>query len=404
MKYVILLCDGMADYPLSVLNGKTPLEFALTPNMDRLAREGTAGLIDTIPVGKTPGSDVANLAVLGYDPEKYHTGRGPLEAASMGVALDASDLAFRCNLITLNDDKTMIEDFNAEHISSQESEKIIADIDRELGSSLFRFYPGVGYRHLLVWKDGPSELQTTPPHDIVGQGIGENLPRGEGSEEIISLMNSSQELLRDHPVNIARIARGKKPANSLWLWGEGRAPAMEPLTERFNITGGMISAVDLLKGIGVYAGLDIINVDGATGYIDTDYNGKAESALRYMKEHDFVFVHVEATDEMGHEGNVEGKVKSIEDFDKKIVGTITRGMQELGEFRIAVLGDHPTPIDLRTHVSDPSPFLVFSSIDNENMKNVSAFEEKEALNSGLIISPGHLFIDHFMKDWRSFVA
>ncbi len=403
MKYIILLGDGMADFPLSDLDEKTPLEFAHTPNMDTLARTGTVGLIDTIPPGKTPGSDVANLAVLGYDPEKYHTGRGPLEAASMGVLLDTSDIAFRCNLVTLNDDMNMIDDFNAEHITSEEAEKIIADIDRELGSSRFRFYPGVGYRHLFVWKDGPLVFETTPPHDIVGQKIGGNLPRGTGAEEIIGLMNSSQELLKDHPVNIARIEKGKKPANSLWLWGEGRAPAMEPLTKRFNITGGMISAVDLLKGIGVYAGLDIIDVEGATGYIDTDYAGKARSALHYLREHDFVFLHVEAPDEMGHEGNIPGKVKSIEDFDEKVVGTIMRGMPELGDYRIAVLSDHPTPIALRTHVSDPSPLVVFSSIENENIANVAAFGEREAQDSGRILSPGHGFIGHFLKDWRVFV-
>lgn len=403
MKYVILLGDGMADYPIADLDGKTPLEFAKTPNMDKLARNGTAGLIDTIPSGKTPGSDVANLAVLGYDPEKYHTGRGPLEAASMGVTLSPDDVAFRCNLVTLSEDMTVIEDFNAEHITSEESLDIIDYMNNNLGSSLFTFYPGVGYRHLLVWKNGACDLMTTPPHDTVGEKIAGNLPRGTGADDIIRLMKKSQKLLKDHPVNISRISRGKRPANSIWLWGEGRAPTMEPLTKRFNITGGMISAVDLLNGIGVYAGLDIIHVEGATGYTDTDYAGKSKSALKFLKEHDFVFVHVEAPDEMGHEGNIEGKIKSIENFDEKVVGTIFSGIQELGDFRIAVLSDHPTPIVLRTHVADPSPFLVFSSIVSENTKNVSSFGEREAKGTGLIVSPGHEFIDHFIKDWRVFV-
>ncbi len=403
MKYVMLLGDGMADYPISDLDGKTPLEFAKTPNMDKLARNGTVGLIDTIPPGKTPGSDVANLAVLGYDPEKYHTGRGPLEAASMGVTLGPDDVAFRCNLITLSEDMAVIEDFNAGHITSEESRDIIVDINRELGSSLFTFYPGVGYRHLLVWKDGACDMETIPPHDTVGEKIAGNLPRGKGAGEIIKLMKNSQELLKDHPVNISRISMGKRPANSIWLWGEGRAPAMQPLTERFNVTGGMISAVDLLNGIGVYAGLDIIHVDGATGYIDTDYTGKAKDALEFLREHDFVFIHVEAPDEMGHEGNIEGKIKSIEDFDEKVVGTILSGIQGLGDFRIAVLSDHATPIAVRTHVSDPSPFLVFSSYDHENIKNGSSFSEREARNTDLIVSPGHRFIEHFMKDWRDFV-
>jgi 2,3-bisphosphoglycerate-independent phosphoglycerate mutase len=403
MKYVILLGDGMADYPIADLDGKTPLECAKTPHMDRLSRNGTVGLIDTIPEGKTPGSDVANLAVLGYDPQKYHTGRGPLEAASMGVVLNPGDMAFRCNLVTLNKDMSVIEDFNAEHITSEEAHDIIDYINKHLGSPLFTFYPGVGYRHLLVWKNATCDLTTTPPHDTVGEKIAGNLPRGNGAEEIIGLMKKSQELLRDHPVNIARIARGKRPANSIWLWGEGRAPAMEPLTKRFNITGGMISAVDLLKGIGVYAGLDIIHVEGATGYIDTDYAGKAQCALKFLREHDFVFVHVEAPDEMGHEGNIAGKIKSIEDFDEKVVGTIVSGIQELGDFRIAVLSDHPTPIALRTHTADPSPFVVFSSKENENIKNANCFGEKEAKDTGLIVSPGHEFIDHFIKDWRTFV-
>jgi len=403
MKYIILLGDGMADYPLKELDGKTPLEYARTPHMDGLARTGTVGLIDTIPKGKTPGSDVANLAVLGYDPVKFHTGRGPLEAASMGVSLDTTDVAFRCNLITLTNDGTMIDDFNAQHITSEEAGEIIADIDAQLGSSSFRWYPGVSYRHLLVWNEGPSEFETTPPHDIVGQTIAGHLPRGSRAREIRGLMERSQEILRDHPVNRARIEAGKKPANSLWLWGEGRAPAMEPLTKRFNITGGMISAVDLLKGIGVYAGLDVIHVPGATGYTDTDYAGKAEHALRYLRDHDFVFIHVEAPDEMGHEGNIEGKVGSIEDFDAKVVGTMMKGLPELGDYRVAVLSDHPTPIELRTHVSDPSPLVVSSSPDTPSGGGAAAFGETAARSSGLVVSPGYGFMDHFMGDWRALV-
>ena len=259
MKYVILLGDGMADYPIDALGGKTPLEYAHTPHMDRMAAEGTLGLIDTIPQGLPPGSDVANLAVLGYDPRECYTGRGPLEAANMGIALSPEDVAFRCNLVTLGDgDDPVMEDFTAGHISSAEAKRIINDLGTEIGSETFSFYPGVGYRHLLVWKGGESELQVTPPHDITGKAIGPYLPQGRGAEQINRLMRLSREFLADHPVNRERKERGLKPATSIWLWGQGRAPRMRKMTERFHIRGGVISAVDLLNGIGVYAGLEVL--------------------------------------------------------------------------------------------------------------------------------------------------
>jgi 2,3-bisphosphoglycerate-independent phosphoglycerate mutase len=404
MKYIILLGDGMADYPLEELGGKTPLEYAHTPYMDTIAKDGTLGLIDTIPVGLSPGSDVAIMSLLGYDPMKCYTGRGPLEAANMGVRLGVDDVAFRCNLVTLRrDTEYIMEDFTSGHITTEEAKIIINDINKELGSTNFQFYPGVSYRHLFVWRDGEALLETTPPHDITGKVIKDYLPRGEGKEDIGMLMERSQIFLRDHPVNKLRIAAGKRPANSIWLWGQGRAPKFAKLTDKYNLNGGMISAVDLLNGIGIYAGLKVIRVEGATGYVDTNYIGKARKALDALRDIDFAFVHVEAPDEMGHEGNVAGKIGAIEDFDEKIVGAILNEIYGLSPFRLLVLSDHPTPISLRTHSSDPSPFAVLSSDEHENLRNGSVFSEKSALQHGVKVSPGYLLMDYFIKNWRAFI-
>jgi 2,3-bisphosphoglycerate-independent phosphoglycerate mutase len=404
MKHVILLGDGMADFPIDVLGGKTPLEYAHTPHMDRMAAEGTLGLIDTIPEGLPPGSDVANLAVLGYDPRSCYTGRGPLEAASMGISLSPEDVAFRCNLVTLDDSTDpVMEDFTAGHIPSADAKRIITDLGSEIGSETFCFFPGVSYRHLLVWKGGESEIQVTPPHDITGKAVGPYLPCGKGAEQINHLMRLSREFLVDHPVNKERKERRLKPATSIWLWGQGRAPQIRKMVERFQIRGGVISAVDLLNGIGVYAGMEILAVEGATGYTDTNYLGKAEKALSAMKELDLVFVHVEAPDEMGHEGNLEGKIKAIEDFDEKVVGTILQGAEHLGPFRIAVLSDHPTPIMLKTHVDNPSPFAVLSSLKGENQNRRICFGEGTAVMAGNLITPGYLFMETLIGNWRSFV-
>jgi 2,3-bisphosphoglycerate-independent phosphoglycerate mutase len=404
MKYIVLLGDGMADYPLEALGGKTPLEYARTPHMDTMAAEGTIGCIDTIPPGFNPGSDVANLSVLGYDPEKYFTGRGPLEAASMGVRMDPDDVAFRCNLVTLGFNDTIVMDsFNADHITSQEASEIMNDLNNEIGSETIHFYAGVSYRHLMVWKGGSVVIKATPPHDIVGRNIESYLPHGAGSETIMEIMYRSQEILKDHPINRSRLSQGKKPANSIWLWGQGRAPDMDPMTKKYHLNGGMISAVDLLNGIGVYAGLDSIHVAGATGYTDTDYRGKAQKALEFLQDNDFIFVHVESIDEMGHEGNVEGKVKAIEDFDHKVVGTILDGIRKMGDFRILVLSDHPTPIDVKTHVSDPSPFAVYSSRNMENLDRGTPFNETAARDSGILVSPGYLLMNHFIVDWKKFI-
>ena len=405
MKYIVLLGDGMADYPLAELGGKTPLAAARTPNMDLMARDGILGLVDTIPRGFKAGSDVANLSVLGYDPAECFSGRGPLEAANMGVKLGPGDVAFRCNLVTLGKgEDPLMEDFTAGHIGSAEAAEIIKSLDRKLGNEEFNFYPGVSYRHLFVWRNGSAEMETTPPHDITGRPSRSHLPRGEGKEILLAVMNKAREVLADHPVNLERAARGEKTANAIWLWGQGRAPRMLPLTERYGLSGGVISAVDLLNGIGVYAGLQPIRVAGATGYIDTDYRGKACGALEALRDMDFVFVHVEAPDEMGHEGNIEGKIKAIEDFDEKVVGTVLAGMAALKEVRVLVLSDHPTPISIRTHAADPSPFVVYPTPTGEAHRPGTAFSEEAAAATGLLISPGHQLMDRFIGKGQGFFA
>lgn len=407
MKYLILLGDGMADYPSEKLGGKTPLECAFTPFMDQIAAEGTLGLVDTIPSGMSPGSDVATLSVLGYNPAETYSGRGPLEAVSMGIALEENDMVYRCNLVTIGEKDSpgaYMEDFTSGHISSDEAREIILDINKKLRSDLYEFFPGVGYRHLFVRRRASSSPQTTPPHDITGRPIAPYLPHGDSEQEINDIIAIAAEVLKNHPVNQRRQSLGKKPANFIWLWGQGRKPKMVPLTEKYSITGGMISAVDLLKGIGLMAGLKVFAVEGATGYIDTNFEGKAKMALDVLKFMDFVFVHLEAPDEMGHEGNAEGKIRAIELFDEKIVGPILNQMDSYGEdFRIIVLSDHPTPIDVRTHVADPSPFAVLSSRKNENRAAGVPFQERTARESQIMVSPGHLLMEKFIRNWSEIV-
>ena len=404
MKYIILLGDGMADYPIEKLGGKTPLEVARIPNMDRIAGEGTIGLVDTIPAGFKPGSDVANLSVLGYDPGICYSGRGPLEAANMGVQIGPEDVAFRCNLVTLGPeaDPVMV-DYSAGHISSGEAARIVLDMDKAIGTPEFRFYPGISYRHLLVWRNGKDAVETTPPHDITGKPTAAYRIKGDGADRLAELMRLSKVFLKDHPVNQARQAEGKRPATSIWLWGQGRAPKMVRLTDQYQLRGGVISAVDLLNGIGVYAGLEVIRVPGATGYIDTNYIGKAQAALEALKNLDFMFVHVEAPDEMGHAGNLEGKIQAIEDFDEKVVGTVLKGLPDFDDYRVLVLSDHPTPIALRTHASDPSAFAVLSSAKEENLGRGAAFSEADARAGGILVSPGYRLMNLFIRDWRRFV-
>lgn len=393
MKYIVLLGDGMADLPIPELGGKTPLQAADTPNMDRLARGGEIGLVKTIPDGFLPGSDVANLAVFGYDPAKYFTGRAPLEAASMGVDLGQDDVAFRCNLVTIED--AVMVDFSAGHISSQDAAVLIKDINQALSDDRVCFHPGVSYRHLMIWRKGKTGALCTPPHDISGMHIRDYLPSQEGAELLRDLMLRSQNLLKDHPVNRKRVKQGERPANSIWLWGQGMRPSMPTFKEKYGLSGSVISAVDLVKGIGIYAGLTPVRVPGATGYLDTDYRGKALAALKALEQDSFVYLHVEAPDEAGHMGNLKEKIRAIEAFDEKVVGTVLDGLQRFDSFRILLMPDHPTPISIRTHSSEMCPYVIYDS--RKIMESGQVYDEISAKQSGRVLDTGYQIMDRLIK-------
>jgi len=401
MKYLVLLGDGMADEPVAELGGKTPLEYAKTPNMDLLATKGELGLVETVPPGFHPGSDVANLTVFGYDTSRCYTGRSPLEAASMRVELGPNDVAFRLNLVDIvyNYGKLYMADFAAGHISTAEALEIITTLQDELGDDNFEFHPGVSYRHLLVWRNGKDQIEFIPPHDIIDQSIEDKMPKGDGADELIDLMNSAQMLLINHPVNLRRRAEGKALANSIWLWGHGRAPQMETYQQKFGLSGAVISAVDLIKGIGVYAGLDIVEVPGATGYLDTNYTGKAEAAIETLKTHDFVYVHVEAPDEAGHLGDLQEKIKAIECFDEQVVGVVLKNIDQLGSWRMLVMPDHPTPVALRTHTPDAVPYILCTSDDmlDSAAAEGRTYNEKSALATGVKYAVGHTLLEKLLQ-------
>lgn len=398
MKYIILQGDGMADYPLDVLGGKTPLEAACTPNMDWLAVRGVFGMAHVIPKGFPPGSDVGNMSIMGYDPAVYHTGRSPLEAASMGVALGPNDIAFRCNLVTVggSGSDSFMEDFTAGHISTEEATEIIRDLGRALGGDGIEFFPGVSYRHLMVWRDGEEKMATTPPHDITDQKIGAYLPRGRGADRLLKLMQASQSVVADHPVNKKRRAEGQRQATTIWLWGQGKAPALPPLTERFGIKGGVISAVDIINGLGVYAGLERIYVPGITGFLDTNYRGKGEYGVKSLEKNDFVFIHVEAIDEAGHMGDVEKKIQALEDFDEKVVGTVLKGMAHRKDWRVLLMPDHPTAIALKTHVAEPVPFVLYSP-DDPRHNGAVGYNEKDAAKTGIVAKKAYKLMDALIE-------
>lgn len=378
MKYLLILGDGMADEPIAELGGKTPLEAARTPHMDRIARDGCCGLLCTVPEGCEAGSDIANLSILGYDPKRCYTGRGPLEAASMGISLDASDMAYRCNLSTVTDG--VMADFSAGHISSAEGAALLADLDREISPA--RVYPGVSYRNLLVLRNAGG-ASTVPPHDIVGREVGPYLPSGADAAALEKCMEISRRVFADHPVNRERVSRGLSPATQIWPWSGGRTPALTPFFEKYGKRGGIISAVDLLKGIGRCAEMEVIEVPGATGYLDTDYQAKARHALQALGHLDFVYVHVEAPDEAGHLGSIGEKVTAIERLDG-MIGTI---MDEFAGV-IAVLPDHPTPIRTRTHSRDPVPFAILG----KEKDSCRCFSEKEAASGTCGMMKGHEFL------------
>jgi len=393
MKFLLIIPDGMADHPQKALGNKTPLEVAHTPHMDTLARFGEIGQVETIPPGYPPGSDVAILNLFGYDPTRYYTGRSPLEAASIGVKLNASDVTFRCNLVSLsqNDEGNLcMKDYSAGHIPTDQAEEIINTINYALGSTTIQFYPGTSYRHLMVWKEGIDQVQLTPPHDIIGKEIHPYLPSGEGGVLLKELIEKSQSILKKHPTNIKRAFNKQPFVDSIWFWGAGKAPDLPLFSTHFGIQAAVISAVDLVKGIGLYVGAQIIEVPGATGYFDTNYRGKADAALEVLKNVDFVVVHIESPDEAGHMGDIKAKIEAIESIDQKIVGPLLNGIKQFGDYRILLTPDHPTPVELKTHVGEPVPFALYTSNDLRRKQDTGrVYSEVAAKHSGRTISKGH---------------
>lgn len=402
MKYVVVLGDGMADYAVDEFGGKTILEIAEKPNMDYMAKHGEMGLVKTVLDGMKPGSDVANLSVMGYDTRKCYSGRSPLEAASIGVKLKDNDVTFRTNLVTLSDeenyeDKTML-DYSAGEISTEEAAELIAAVEDALHTDMIHFYSGVSYRHLLVWEGGSTKVSLTPPHDISDKKIDGHLPEGEGADKLLEMMKKSEEILKNHPVNKKRVAEGKNPANSIWIWGEGTKPQLENFKDKYGLDGSVISAVDLIKGIAICAGMNSIDVEGANGNYNTNFDGKAKAALdALLSGSDFVYVHLEGPDECGHQGDAEHKKLAVEKIDEKIIGYLRKNLEERGiDYKMLVLPDHPTPIKLKTHVSDPVPYIIYDSCKSADGK--LDYTEKNAKQTGIYIDKGHELMEHFLKD------
>jgi 2,3-bisphosphoglycerate-independent phosphoglycerate mutase len=398
MKYVIIQGDGMGDLRGDAPGAKTPLEAARTPHFDRVAGCGLFGLIHTIPEGYPPGSDVGNLSLFGYDPRAYYTGRSPLEAAAMGIKLGPEDVAFRMNLVTLSGPPgaPVMADYSAGHISSEKAARIVADINDRIADESFQFYPGVSYRHLLVWRKGLQNMHTTPPHDISDRAVLPHLPSGEGAEQLQRIMDASRELLADHPVNRARHAAGKAPVSQVWLWGQGKAPSVPSFRSLHGLRGACISAVDLVRGVAVYAGFDIIHVPGATGYIDTDYAAKGDFALKALADHDLIFVHIEAPDEAGHMGSREEKIRAIEAIDALVVGPLLDKLPALGPFKLCIASDHATPVELKTHTPDPVPFAMVTGEQLARAPRAVKYGEADATASGVTIAEGYSVIERLL--------
>lgn len=402
MKYAVVLYDGMADYPVPALDGKTPMMCAKKPNMDYLAKHGEVGLIRTVAEGLKPGSDVANMSVMGFDPMKFYTGRSPLEAASIGIDMKPTDVSLRTNLVTLSEDdlpyeQKTIEDYCADDISTEEAEILIQYIEEKLGTEEFKFYPGVSYRHCLIWDNGTTDLGTmTPPHDITGKVITNYLSDSENAKSLIDMMKKSYDLLKDHPVNLARKARGKRPANSIWLWGEGTRPAFDSFENIYGVKGGVVSAVDLIKGLGGCAKMQVAEVEGATGYIDTNFEGKAKAGLELLDNGcDLVYIHFEAPDECGHRNEPENKVRAIEMIDERVLPILFDGLKKYEDYKIMILPDHPTPIVTRTHASDPVPYLIYQK-SNEVESGVDSINEETAKLTGNYIDFGPSIMGRFL--------
>lgn len=398
MKYVIIQGDGMADRPVKKLNNKTPLQVAKKDNINKILNKSIAGMVHTIPKGLPPGSDVGNLSLLGYNPDIYFTGRASIEAAAKGIELEDGDIAYRCNLVTLSDDSPAIMvDYSSGHISTEEADILLKYFDSVINSKEFIFYTGVSYRHLMIWKNGKFNIKTTPPHDISDKEIDKYLPSGEGSDKLLKLMKTSRELFPNHKINQEREENGKNPANSAWFWGQGKKPSIEPFYEKFSKSGSIISAVDLVRGLGKLMKLNVIVVDGVTGYLDTNYQGKVDAALKTLNDVDFVFIHVEAPDETGHQGREDLKVRAIEDLDKFVIGPIISELEKSNEdFRVLITPDHPTPVELKTHTSDPVPFLLYDSRDIY-VNNISDYDEFNCSSTGIEINEGYKLISYLFE-------
>lgn len=403
MKYVVVLYDGMADYPVEELNGKTPMAVANKPLFDTLGKKATVGLVRTVPEGMKPGSDVANMSVMGFDPKKYYTGRSPLEALSIGIDLADTDIAFRCNLVTLSDeenycDKSMV-DYCAGDISTEEAAQIIKDVQEHFGNDKYTFYSGVSYRHCLTWHNGTIDVAPlTPPHDISGRKIAEYLPSNANAQELLNMMQESYAFLMEHPVNKARIAAGKRPANSIWLWGEGKRPALPAFSDLYGIKGSVISAVDLLKGIGTGAKMSVPFVEGATGYIDTNFKGKAEKCVEELENGcDYVYLHFEAPDECGHRREAQNKVRSIELIDEQVLSVILPALEKYDDYKVMILPDHPTPIKTATHASDPVPFIIYHK-GGEIDSGVENVNEETAKATGIFVESGVALMKKFLSE------
>lgn len=403
MKYIVILGDGMADYPDARLGGRTPLMTAKKPNIDRLAAQGEVGMVRTVPESMKPGSDNANLSVMGYDPLRYYSGRSPLEAVSMGVKLRDGDVTYRCNLVTLSEEQAQYEDrimadYSSDEITTEEARQLIADLAAEFQGDDIALFAGVSYRHCLRMNGVvPGKVRLTPPHDISDRRIGDFLPAGEGGDRLLGMMKRSYELLKEHPVNRARRARGLRAANSCWFWGEGTKPSLPSFEHKFGLKAAVISAVDLIKGIGICAGMRIVEVEGATGNVNTNFEGKARAAYEALKTGcDFVYVHMEAPDECGHRGEAENKVHAIELIDRKVVGWLTEKLDADGEpYRMLILPDHATPLSLKTHVKDPVPYVLYSS-QMPASGGVDHYDEESGKASGIVVDPGYCLMNRFL--------
>lgn len=401
MKYIVVLADGMADYPVAQLGNKTPLQAAATPCIDRLARRGTVGLVQTVPLGMSPGSDTANLSVLGYNPRQYYTGRSPFEACSIGIPMTDEDVSFRCNLVTVTEDEPYEEktilDHSSGEISSEEAAELIAAIQQKLGRPGMTFFPGISYRHILLWEKGPWDFEMVPPHDILGKKIGPYQPKGPYGNMFETMMRESYAILNEHPVNQKRKARGLNPGNLIWLWGEGKKPAIQSFKEKYGLDGAVISAVDLIKGLGLCAGMESIDVDGVTGTYETNYEGKTKAALEALQRgKDFIYVHLEGPDECGHRAEIENKVTAIERIDRWVVQPIVEALDALGEdYRLMVLPDHATPLAVRTHTMDPIPFLIYDSRRTAEADQI--YDEDGAKRTGVFVGEGYTLMDRFLK-------